>query len=718
MKKKQNKILFVLFGILSGFSSVSWARESLVKDKTVVVSGYSWAESDYSTIYGGIAGTPCSSSDNTSTCNSCTNTTSLQACNQQSVYSGMAINISFQLTKDVSSAKGIVFVGDSGSTSSTALNPQTLTASAGSTVNFQIHWSDICSAGNLTSSCTCTSGAQLISKVISFGVDSDASGDVESEETKKVTVKLHCIPETTDPTAVSQAYCPTTATGYGVCNVVLKPGDQKAYIDSLIQAGADASTGSSIDWDAVAFFPVPVANGTSGATTATDEAAFTSFTSGQVAPILKSIATDGTVPDSKIEGSLENYNRYCFVYANRNKAQNIYRFVVDAAAAPTACLSPSEVVGLLDDKHCFISTAAFGSDMASEVQIFRQFRNQYLLTHNLGKKFVHFYYQVSPPVAEVIAQSDLLRTITRGFLYPLLGFSYIALHYGLAAALLTTFVMLILLSQLRRLFRMKKTGLMLMLAVLAFSSVLKANDKAEFESVPHPDSVDGLIKIKKDGTYVYDVKRAMKNQSSRLGLGAASHPEISIDIEELNAQGQSQGTKTFIFDDFYGGASNIIFSYGYEWFPWIEKGKLGLQGGVSLMYASGHGRLVASPNEPSVEKYTFLTVPLDLGIVYRLEWKDRQLLAPYAAGGGTYVGLVEKREDKNQPHFAGAPGFYGAAGILVNLSLLDDESGLALENEYGITNLWLSLEFKAVEVNGESFAFNNRYVSAGLAFDF
>ena len=161
-----------------------------------------------------------------------------------------------------------------------------------------------------------------------------------------------------------------------------QPGDEKAYITSKVWSSAGASTANgTLEWDGVVFFPVPVANGADGATTATDQAAYTNFTLNQASPIIKDIGADGSISDSKITGSFSNYNRYCFVYANKNKAQNIYLYVTDAAAASYGCIVPSEVVGVLDDKHCFISTAAFGSEMAQEVQIFRKFRNQFLLTN-------------------------------------------------------------------------------------------------------------------------------------------------------------------------------------------------------------------------------------------------------------------------------------------------------------------------------------------------
>jgi hypothetical protein len=70
---------------------------------------------------------------------------------------------------------------------------------------------------------------------------------------------------------------------------------------------------------------------------------------------------------------------------------------------------------------CFIATAAYGSSLASEVILLSRFRDDVLLRSSLGALFVTFYYQVSPPLASLIARSEFLRAATRRFfLAPLL----------------------------------------------------------------------------------------------------------------------------------------------------------------------------------------------------------------------------------------------------------------------------------------------------------
>ncbi|MFH2137592.1 MAG: Ig-like domain-containing protein [Candidatus Omnitrophota bacterium] len=72
---------------------------------------------------------------------------------------------------------------------------------------------------------------------------------------------------------------------------------------------------------------------------------------------------------------------------------------------------------------CFIATAAFGTKMAKEVRVLCEFRDSYLLTNKLGRKFVKLYYTYSPPIADYIAQRPALRSLIRASLKPLITLS-------------------------------------------------------------------------------------------------------------------------------------------------------------------------------------------------------------------------------------------------------------------------------------------------------
>jgi Tol biopolymer transport system component len=77
------------------------------------------------------------------------------------------------------------------------------------------------------------------------------------------------------------------------------------------------------------------------------------------------------------------------------------------------------------NKNCFIATAAFGSPLAGQVEILRQFRDKYLLTNALGQKFVAWYYNNGPIAANWIKDKPLAKVAVQAALYPLIGFSFL-----------------------------------------------------------------------------------------------------------------------------------------------------------------------------------------------------------------------------------------------------------------------------------------------------
>jgi hypothetical protein len=65
---------------------------------------------------------------------------------------------------------------------------------------------------------------------------------------------------------------------------------------------------------------------------------------------------------------------------------------------------------------CFIATAAYGTPTAEQIDVLREFRDVVLLKSPTGSRFVALYYRLSPPIADYIARSDLLRTLVRELL--------------------------------------------------------------------------------------------------------------------------------------------------------------------------------------------------------------------------------------------------------------------------------------------------------------
>jgi len=79
---------------------------------------------------------------------------------------------------------------------------------------------------------------------------------------------------------------------------------------------------------------------------------------------------------------------------------------------------------------CFIATAGYGTPMAGDIEILRQFRDEYLLTNPVGQALVGLYYRVSPPIAEFITEHPSLKPLVRGGLVPAVAISTIAVNTG------------------------------------------------------------------------------------------------------------------------------------------------------------------------------------------------------------------------------------------------------------------------------------------------
>ncbi len=81
---------------------------------------------------------------------------------------------------------------------------------------------------------------------------------------------------------------------------------------------------------------------------------------------------------------------------------------------------------------CFIATAAYATPMADEIQILREFRDEYMLTNAVGQILVGLYYRVSPPIAEFITEHPSLKPAVRAGLLPAVAMSAVAVNTSAA----------------------------------------------------------------------------------------------------------------------------------------------------------------------------------------------------------------------------------------------------------------------------------------------
>jgi hypothetical protein len=62
---------------------------------------------------------------------------------------------------------------------------------------------------------------------------------------------------------------------------------------------------------------------------------------------------------------------------------------------------------------CFIATAAYSTSTHTDLDTFRNFRDEKLLTNPVGKQLVNIYYQISPSIAKYVEKQPAIKSFVR-----------------------------------------------------------------------------------------------------------------------------------------------------------------------------------------------------------------------------------------------------------------------------------------------------------------
>lgn len=372
-------------------------------------------------IFGGYAGTggTCGSPSANATCNSCTGT-GLDPCNQNSVHDGLLLNITLvsSTTATFQNSPRVMwkFSDDQGLKD---IHNTSISLASGTPFTAQIEWSALCNVASGTNQ-GCTDG---FTKTLNIGIDNNNDGTLEEKVDFNITFAV--------VSAADQfsTYCPTAATSDkdGICDYTIAPGDEKVYINEYAAASNDLKTSnSSVKFNRIVLFYNEAVGDITGITNGSPN---------YVLDLRNNSPSEPSISDPRLTG-LQNNIEYCFVLANMDQTGNISKFApaaltgISVGSKKKVCATPSEVVGLLDDKSCFIATATFGSNMAEEVQTFRRFRNEVLAKTSWGRAFIAKYYKYGPEAAEWISHSPTLKSLSVAILWPLLLFVKLCLWMG------------------------------------------------------------------------------------------------------------------------------------------------------------------------------------------------------------------------------------------------------------------------------------------------
>lgn len=384
-------------------------------------------------IFGGTAGdiADCDVVSATATCNNCTNPN--LHCNRNRIHPGLRLQINFTVRADVSGNLwfGHGTGGDSTLSEFASYTNRGNSLSQNSQSFVEIDWLQVCDAIGAGTDCNTSS----INKNLFIGlVPSDSgSGVPSSSQRTRIVTSVH----RPSGGGVNFLSCdaPPSDGNVGVCYFDAFPGDEKATIREIdIVGNLKAPTGLNLVALRVFY--------------RTDNV-FPDYTTPTFQDL--PINSEGEVRPNRVE-NLTNDEVHIFSAAVVDQANNI-AFMNNAVTAtnpvvPAECAGPfignpgnvaacglvtvpSLVFGLLpDDLNCFISTATYGSPLSAKVEDFRQFRNQYLLTHKPGQILTHYYYKLSPPLAKYISERPWAQKLSQVALFPFWLFASLSLLVG------------------------------------------------------------------------------------------------------------------------------------------------------------------------------------------------------------------------------------------------------------------------------------------------
>lgn len=387
--------------------------------------------------YGGVAGVLNSSqaargpADFIDSCTHPMHGVDLYACNSRGIHPDLTFSVTFTAEKDGYPA--LIYTSSNGTNQVDATTTPTL-ITKGNTASFVTTWRRICSAiasansnSGVDSNCNVIGGSASPKLTFSVGVYSTTPTTLDASAS--LTVQIADLAANEGSSSVVDV-CSSNPPA-GVCQFEVLPGDRKIEIRSPTVV----SSGTALEKYKLRVLWV---NGAGAFNQIKSSSAYTDLEF-----VANAAGTGNDLNNTRIDG-FENDKTYSFKVALVDQAGNV-GYYTKTGSADTDCAftlnkncheaTPGEVVGLLaENLNCFIATAAYGSSLAPQVDVFRQFRNAFLLPSEWGRHFVRFYYEHSPKYAKIIHETPVLRAAVRIALWPLLAYAWIAIKFGSVTA--------------------------------------------------------------------------------------------------------------------------------------------------------------------------------------------------------------------------------------------------------------------------------------------
>ncbi len=420
------KLIFIL-----GFFPLGWAQAAMT---LVDYSKYTYSldSTDPASvkIFAGRTSATCTEST-TATCDSCalldsfdtpgttSGKTSAKVCNTKQISPTLLFSVTIKTdNKDLTASGNALYVVVN---NLQVNNYVATTAAVNTNIQIDIPWSEICAKSSSGNDSLCTTSFGNSPVKIGFGT---AYTSLAESVTFSVSFRY------VGNAALTTLGCTDTDPYGGFCDYTVFPGDEKVYIlnpsstniDTTFRVGdltgLGATQATALDASGLRYSELLVFYEQSA-----DYKAITPKSAQTKIPIVD----NNSIKTGKISG-LENNATYVFLTATVDQGGNVTHIInptsptcktVTAPYENCQMAIPRKVTGLLETNKCFIATAAFGSELDPHVQDFRSFRNQYLRSFWLGRKFIKTYYTFSPDWAQTISQSKVLRIISLILLWPI-----------------------------------------------------------------------------------------------------------------------------------------------------------------------------------------------------------------------------------------------------------------------------------------------------------
>jgi hypothetical protein len=397
-------------------------------------------------VYAGINGPNCTG---TSTCNNCG--AENKPCNAARISPDGLLHFVFQTdsTTAITASSALFMIGPNNTKIPPVPGEFSTELAVNSLLTVKFKWSDVCAA---VGSPSCGTGIST-PQTVQVGLSSNADNTLDEYFSVDIYVVGTHADDVADYTNLQYfTPCPTVATATdaegGYCSLDVERGDEKVYITNEIHGTNFNRAPNGVTYK---YLRVYYAVSETGCTAGNQNTVFAAtVTSASPYKDLTFTLRNGSyfLDDPTLTG-LTNGSTYLFRFANVDEAGNVFYFSGDHSIDSTPglelkgylnCLqhsaAPAEVVGLLDGKDCFIATAAFGSPLAPQLDILREFRNRFLLTNSLGRWLVQQYYIYSPSLAAKIKKRDSARAIVRTTLSPVITVAQWLILHGLKSFLI------------------------------------------------------------------------------------------------------------------------------------------------------------------------------------------------------------------------------------------------------------------------------------------